>query len=174
MASHLYLVKDSNELISHCKCAAALIAAPGQVSCPWCGCGWMFSCVECRKAFTFARAVETDVPWEALALRDLTRFSKKEPSDEEIDGWVEAMRELHADVELGARYVYLDGMYVPTDATSVSFTGWHTTHILDFVPQVAALADPGRIRSILMNPDYWVGGGTDEESEPPSERVILH
>ena len=54
----VYLVKANNDLISHCACSNAVIGAPAQMDCPWCGCGWLFVCSKCRKAFSFARAEE--------------------------------------------------------------------------------------------------------------------
>lgn len=172
MSAHLYLVKDSDALVSHCKCASASISFPPQMSCPWCGCGWLFSCIDCRKAFTFARAVQTDIPWEALALRDLTNGCEASPAQSELDEWVEAMRHLHADLVLGARYVCLDGSFIPADAPSIAFSGWHATHIHDFVPQVAALSDPSVLTRILANPEYWAGGASEDERERPAKRVV--
>ena len=45
----VYLKKASNELISHCGCEESRISYPAQMDCPWCGCGWLFSCITCRK-----------------------------------------------------------------------------------------------------------------------------
>src|SRR6266566_1407987 len=56
----IYLRKANDNLVSHCKCDEAYISAPSQMDCPWCGCGWLFTCSHCRKAFTFAEAVEGD------------------------------------------------------------------------------------------------------------------
>jgi hypothetical protein len=154
MPSHVYLVKESNALVSHCTCAAAQIAFPPQQSCPWCGCGWLFTCIDCLKAFTFARAVELDESWRSLAYRDL-RNHTNEPELSEVEAWIDAMRELHADVVVGQTYVYLDGVFIPVDFSSVHFDGWHARHAFDFVPQVAALTDPSVIERFLANPDYW-------------------
>src|SRR4051794_39312237 len=99
------------------------------MDCPWCGCGWLFACVNCRKAFTFAEGVLVPEPWEETALRDL-RGWKTQPSDEDVAGWVDAMKELLADVRVGERYVCLDGLINPADATSVRFEGWHSRHDL--------------------------------------------
>jgi hypothetical protein len=153
--SHLYLVKHNDQLVSHCACATAEIAFPPQLQCPWCGCGWLFSCIECRKAFTFARAIETNEPWEALARRDLINYAKKEPEPSEVEHWVDAMRELHADVVVGQTYVCLDGVFIRTDATALEFAGWHAHHSLDVVPQVAALSDRSIITSLLASREYW-------------------
>ncbi|HJN76044.1 MAG TPA: hypothetical protein QGF58_19085 [Myxococcota bacterium] len=50
-----FLIKDSDDLLSFCKCDTGLVGVPGQLDCPWCGCGWMLSCIDCRKSFVFAR-----------------------------------------------------------------------------------------------------------------------
>jgi hypothetical protein len=52
VAKHLYLRKANDDFVSHCKCpkADSLISSPGQMDCPWCGCGWLFICSRCNKA----------------------------------------------------------------------------------------------------------------------------
>lgn len=158
MSTHLYLVKANNELISHCHCEPALISSPAQMDCPWCGCGWLFTCLECRKAFSFARAIETNESWESLGRRDMINFakdSKRVPDDEDIEEWVRAMKRLHADVELGATYVYLDGVYADVDATDIDYVGWAAHHTFDRMPQVAALKDRDLIKTVLANRQYW-------------------
>jgi len=164
MSSHLYLVKDDDRLISHCTCKWAWITYPPQMGCPWCGCGWLFSCIECRKAFTFAKAIETEVPWTALGRRDLKGQTGDFPEPEKIADWVRAMEELHADVRLGQRYVVFDGRFVPADAPGIDFEGWHARHRLDFVPQVAALTDPSVKDDILSNPEYWASRALPSET----------
>ena len=141
MAKHTFLTKASNDLVSHCRCEEALISFPGQADCPWCGCGWLFGCQGCRKAFTFARAIETEVPWESLARRDLLGMSGKEPSDLDVQRWVQAMQILLADVEPGKTYVTLDGHFLPTDLSELAIDGWYAHHDLDFLPHVRALQD---------------------------------
>ena len=48
-----------------------MIAAPVQMESPWNGEGWLFTCLNCRKNFTFARAVEVEESMEELAALDL-------------------------------------------------------------------------------------------------------
>jgi hypothetical protein len=74
MGSRVYLCKDNDDLISHCTCREALVAPPGQADCPWCGCGWLFSCLSCRKAFTFARAVPGQKDLEMIVREHLCRL----------------------------------------------------------------------------------------------------
>lgn len=150
----VYLAKHSDELVSHCKCATALVTLPGQASCPWCGCGWLFSCIRCRKAFTFAIGVRTDRAWEELATEDIRRGGWT-MSDDSVDDWVADMRHLLAGIEVGRRYVFFDGAYLPADAGPIKRTGWYAHHDLARAPQTAALADPSVIEDVLANSDYW-------------------
>jgi hypothetical protein len=158
-------MKDNDDLCCHCDCKVAYIAFPSQMDCPWCGCGWLFTCTRCRKAFTFARAVEVDETWEELAHRDLDGKWGKNPNDEDIVEWIGAMQELHADLELGKQYVYLDGLFISTDAGGLNFQGWHSNHCLDFVPQVKACEDYFVTEEILGNREYWRRTATPE-SDP--------
>ena len=158
MSSHLYLTKSNNDFISHCNCEDVLIAYPGQMDCPWCGCGWLFSCGECRKAFTFATCIETDVPWEELARRDIISYRKNNPKDpdaDEIQIWIEGMQSLLEGIEPGVEYVWFDGVVVPTDVAGLEYEGWYASHNLDFIPQKLALQDDAVSKDILENPEYW-------------------
>ncbi len=161
---HLYLKKASNELISHCTCDDAPITFPPQMDCPWCGCGWLFCCANCRKAFTFAVAVEMDESWEATALRDLKNRGKDfKPTEDDVADWVEAMQELCSEIEVGEEYVYLDGWFIPRDTDEITIEGMHSYHELTCVPQVVALKDKKIIEEVLGNQDYWA------ENEVPQD-----
>lgn len=151
----IYLAKDNDDLCCHCLCEEARISFPPQMDCPWCGCGWLFSCTACRKAFTFARAVEVDTKWDELALSDIKGRWSNTPSKDDIEAWIGAMQALLAHIELGKQYVCLDGLFIPTDATEVSFEGWHSRHDLEFVPQVAALDDYFVMENVLCSVEYW-------------------
>lgn len=151
----LYLVKKNDEFISHCTCTESLVGEPGQLDCPWCGCGWLFSCTKCRKAFSFAVAAEIDKTWEEIAVEDLYAYSKKQPTDEEIAEWVETMKAMQSELELGKTYVYLDGIFIPADEVNFSMEGWYAEHEFALVPQVAALNIPEIKKLILSNPEYW-------------------
>jgi hypothetical protein len=153
---HIYLVKANNDLVSHCKCNDTPITFPPQMDCPWCGCGWLFTCIACRKAFTFACGVLVNEPWEETARRDMRNGWKREPSEGDVRQWVGAMQELLADVKLGGQYVCLDGLIIPTDAPGIRFEGWHSRHDLEFVPQVAALGERTVIDNLLANREYWL------------------
>ena len=155
----LYLQKASNELISHCKCETAYISSPGQMDCPWCGCGWLFTCSTCRKAFTFAEAVDVDFTLEDIVRRDFEERGTAKATDEEVKAAVEFMTIFLDCLELGQRYVYLDGYVIPVDADEVSFEGFHSSHHLRVVPQVEGLRDPVILRDLLGNPKYWRDSG---------------
>ena len=152
---HRFLVKANNDLISFCKCTDALVGAPNQLSCPWCGCGWLWTCMNCRKAFTFARCTIIDDPWIELAKRDLRFDSDKNLNDDDLQDWVSIMQELLLEMHVDGEYVYLDGFAVPTDVPGIRAKGIHTSHDLNYVPQMAVLKDPSILESVLRNPEYW-------------------
>lgn len=151
----LYLVKASDDFVSFCRCKNALASSPPQMDCPWCGCGWLFTCMECRKAFTFAKAVLVPLSLEELGKADLCGRWKKEPDVEGLAEWLDGMGALLAPLQLGKTYVYFDGIYVPTDAAGIRLEGWHTHHNLKFVPQVEAMRNPEIRDTVLSNTAYW-------------------
>jgi len=162
---HIHLAKANDDLVSHCRCAEALITFPPQMDCPWCGCGWLFTCITCRKAFTFAKGVFVPEAWEQTAARDIRNQTGNEPEPDDVTAWVGAMKELLSDVRVGEQYVCLDGMIIPVRAHAVRFEGWHSVHDLASVPQVAALRDPTLIESVLGNREYWERTAIEADGE---------
>ena len=153
----IYLRKANSDVIDQCKCSGGYVSSPGQMDCPWCGCGWQFTCSNCRKAFTFADAVEVDFTLEEMAERDLQHWKRagKKLSAEEVQEWVDFMQLFLRDLELGKRYVYFDGVVIAADADGATFEGFHSSHDLAVVPQVEALRDESIISDLLRNPQYW-------------------
>ncbi len=154
--SVIHLVKANDDLVSHCKCEQGTVGEPGQLDCPWCGCGWLFSCSKCRKAFSFAKVVEINKTWQELAREDLYNYNKQEPDNDSISNWVENMKGMTEHIELGKNYVYLDGYFIPTDEEYFEVEGWKSKHDFIKVPQVEALEDPTVIDQVLSNSDYWL------------------
>lgn len=150
----VYLKRANSKLICHCHCRDALISFPLQAACPWCGCGWLFTCSKCGKAFTFAKAVEIDFSLEDLVKRGFdamqTSFTRAD-----IRSWVSTMRRLLKGVVPGEQYVYFDGQFVPTAQADLELTGLHMKHSLNCVPQVEALRDKSIIKGLLRNQSYW-------------------
>ena len=161
----IYLQKANDDLVSHCTCEIALVASPGQADCPWCGCGWLWSCMKCRKAFSFAVGVEVPQSPVDLAVRDLAAFlgDASKIEDEDLDDWTTGMPAWMEDVQIGERYVYFDGAIIHVDSGELKFDGVHSAHNLEFVPQVRALADPTVMDEILRNYDYWEGNRRSAE-----------
>jgi hypothetical protein len=153
--SIIHLVRANDDLISFCDCEQGIVNAPGQVDCPWCGCGWLFSCIKCRKAFAFAVAVELDTTWEALARQDLWAWLKQEPEQQDVDEWVVNMKSLTQFLELGKVYIYFDGYILPKDLKKFRMEGLKTKHQFDEVPQLTAMNYPEFKKNVLTNPDYW-------------------
>jgi hypothetical protein len=159
----IYLVKANNSLISHCTCSNAVIGTPAQMDCPWCGCGWLFVCRECRKAFTFARAEEMEQTWQELAHRDLDGKWGRQPTPEDIEQWISFMKMVLRDVKVGKEYVYIDGWVFPTDSKNILFEGVYARHDLDTVPQVEALADRKALERTLDCERYWKDRKIEDE-----------
>src|SRR5262249_32220662 len=92
--AHMYLRKANDDLVSHCGCdkADALVSSPCQMDCPWCGCGWLFGCSRCRKAFTFAEAVEVDESWEQTGRRMIRTLYQREPGRTDLQEWIAFMK----------------------------------------------------------------------------------
>jgi hypothetical protein len=156
MAKTIYLERANRDLVCHCRCRQSLISAPSQMDCPWCGCGWLFTCMNCRKAYAFARGVEVDQALEDLAREDLAaRDGGAAAEREDVDRWVEWMGVLLRGVEPGRQYVYFDGYYVDVETGPVGFDGWHSRHDLPWVPQVQAMADPTVLHDTIGSEEYW-------------------
>lgn len=155
MQKIIWLKKVSDELVSHCQCGDGRIGFPVQMDCPWCGCGWLFSCVKCRKAFTFAEGVEINASWEEMARLDIANGGWKTESDEEAAAWIEGMKVVLRGVQPGKQYVILDGRVMERTAGKLKFDGWYARHELDGAPQEQALKDPKVVETMLSNQQYW-------------------
>lgn len=151
----LFLRKANDDLVSHCKCEPFWISPPGQMDCPWCGCGWLFACPKCRSAYTFAVAAKCDLTWEELAHLDLDSRYDDPPTDEDIDLWIDFMKQFTEDIEEGQQYVYFDGWAIPVDAEEFDVEGIYANHQLPAVPQAVALEEPSVIEEVLANENYW-------------------
>lgn len=161
----LFLKKANDDLISHCECEPVWISAPGQMDCPWCGCGWLFACPKCRQAYTFAEAATCDLTWEELAHLDLDTRYGEPPTDEDIEMWIDFMKQMTEDLEEGQQYVYLDGWAIPVDAEEFALQGVYADHELEMVPQVAAVEHPEVIEEVLANEEYWVARHVEFDDE---------
>ncbi len=150
-----HLKKANDDVISFCSCGDGRVTFPAQMDCPWCGCGWLFTCINCRKAFTFAEGVETEANWEDLAREDIRRRGNEDPSNNDVASWVQGMKENTKDVRAGVRYVVIDGSVVPADATNIEINGWHTRHNFTKVPQEEARSDKSILDVQLGNREYW-------------------
>jgi hypothetical protein len=151
----LYLRKLNDELVSHCRCDDAPVSTPPQADCPWCGCGWLLTCVRCGKPFTFARAVVVQESLEDLGRQDVRRKFGRDDA-EEVARFVDWIQFLLRDVRPGRSYVYFDGFFWDTDTSPLRFEGVHAWHDLPLLPQVEALKEPATLRDVLANRHYWV------------------
>ena len=164
-----YIAKANNDVLSHCQCADALAAGPAQLDCPWCGCGWLFSCIKCRKAFTFGRVVDVDRTYTAIVHEDFTNRGVS-AEDEDIEHGAEWMAGALADLSIGDIVVYLDGSYLPLDTENFAYDGWHAQHDFDRLPHAIALEQPNALRETLGVREYWDERElVDEEAEDESD-----
>jgi hypothetical protein len=152
---HVYLAKASDDVVSHCRCELALIESPAQMDCPWCGCGWLFTCASCGKAFTFAQGVWLEESWEQTANRVMSRLLRRPPQADEAAAWVAGMRELLENVIEAEQYVYLDGFVIPRQVSGLDVEGIHSRHDLRFLPHVRALTDRNVLKQTLSSEQYW-------------------
>ena len=158
-----YLKKANDDVISFCSCVDGRVTFPAQLDCPWCGCGWLFSCVTCRKAFTFAEGVQLEATWEEIAREDIRKRWEEEPTDDDVASWVESMKELLSGVRPGGRYVIIDGSVIAADSQGITFDGWHSHHDFASLPQIEALSDKSVLDEKLSNREYWQSTALPED-----------
>lgn len=172
MAQTLYLAKANNDGICHCQCENALISWPPQMDCPWCGCGWLFTCMTCRKAFMFAKPVRVPETLEDLARREHRAMWKKDGDDETIAGMAEAMEVILEPVEdAGGDYVYFDGYVLPVELDQMlregeeplEVAGMHRDHVLSRIPHLEAMETDDGFEGMLGSTEYWVTGAEERE-----------
>ena len=151
------LTKANDNLISFCNCSEPAIATSGQADCPWCGCGWLFSCVKCRKAFTFAKVTESTRSYEEIAQEDfLNQFQENLPLDNEsVLEQANWMKTELADIPMGTECVILDGSIIPISKTDIEFDGWFAHHKFETVPHVSAQNDKTVLSNLLSDIEYW-------------------
>ena len=151
----LWLARSRNAVCCHCTCKPGLVGVPGQLDCPWCGCGWLFFCITCRKGFTFARPVRVKQTPEELAEADFRGMFKRAPSKKELRQWTTALGAFFGKLDEDEEYCYLDGVLVPISQEQVTVKGLFATHALKRLPQVMALKRPAILGTTLEDVDYW-------------------
>jgi hypothetical protein len=151
----VYLKKANNDFVSNCKCNDGRITYPPQMDCPWCGCGWLYTCISCRQAFSFAVGVELETTLEELATTDWKGWGLQRVSKKNIASWVKDMKRLLADVKPGKIYACLDGKLIEKNARNIEFDGIYASHKFDRLPHTEALKDRGIEKRVLASTDYW-------------------
>lgn len=150
-----YLKKANDKVISMCSCEDGLVSYPAQADCPWCGCGWLFTCKSCRKAFTFSECVEIESTYEKIAKEDLKNLLNREIINKEIEDWVFEMKTFLLSAEIGKTYIILDGKLIDSTKRRIEFEGWYAKHKLDNLPQVEAINNIEIIHERLTQQNYW-------------------
>jgi hypothetical protein len=154
--STLWLERDGDGGVCWCACDRSPAAVQFQAACPWCGCGWLLSCAHCRKAFTFARAVERPETLEELARNDVTSFldGTIAVTSKMVTSRMEVMRGMQRSLQPGQRYVYPDGCFVRVTNDKIVVRGAVREHRFDRLPHLALSMDP-RTHRPLSDPSYW-------------------
>jgi len=167
----IYLTRASAEGVCFCSCAEALVVPPGvdQAECPWCGCGWLFDCILCRKPFTFAKALETDLTPQMVIDLDRLEVDRvyERPKTRDLAG--RAIEHLVAQrardvfesnhlrhLVVGEEYVYLDGLVLPAHPgrhVEIHAVGMYGTHHGE-LPHAVHRASPEAMRKALDRA-YW-------------------
>lgn len=155
--SRRWIYKDSDQLVSHCRCDVGISGCLPQLDCPWCGCGWLFTCAKCRKAFTFGRIDHIDEPELGLIARQqASLFTDGNPSPEAVALILEDFAALVKGHDVGERVVVLDGVLISADhAGALKLAGLHAHHDLAWLPQRRAIEHPTVMSEILANGEYW-------------------
>lgn len=157
-----YITKANDNVLSHCTCKGVIASGPAQMDCPWCGCGWLITCMNCRKAFTFARVIELDSTYEDIAAEDFERRGE-DVDDEEIAHAAAWMAEAFSELKVGDTVVWLDGAYLPLDSANFAYDGWFAQHDFDRLPHAIALEQPGALQDTLGKEDYWLERELEQE-----------
>jgi predicted RNA-binding Zn-ribbon protein involved in translation (DUF1610 family) len=150
-----YIAKANNDVLSHCQCDATLAAGPAQLDCPWCGCGWLISCIKCRKAFTYARVIDVDRTYADIVREDFKSRGSDDDEEDIVHG-VQWMAEALAEFAVGDIVVYLDGSYLKLDTANFAYDGWFAQHDFDRLPHAEALTNPATLRDTLGDQQYWL------------------
>lgn len=151
-----FLFKANDDVLSHCNCQGEPAMSPGQLDCPWCGCGWLICCSKCLKAFTYAVVQETKIPLVELGRREAQARGLRDLTEQDIQDWAKGMGDDLDRFEIGQIVVYLDGEYLSIDAKNISFEGYFAKHSFSTLPHAAALTRPAALRECLGEASYWI------------------
>ncbi|MES3085052.1 hypothetical protein [Sphingomonas faeni] len=150
-----YLEKANNETLSFCQCEHALASIPGQLDCPWCGCGYLIPCTYCRKSFTYARVVEIDLSYVEIVTADRARGGYDTAIDV-VQSQADWLADVMQDFELGDIVVYFDGCYLKLGDDDIDLVGLFANHSLARLPHHEALSAPAALVATLGDVQYWL------------------
>jgi hypothetical protein len=158
----LWLVKDDPDGKWDCACPQGIVDAPyhdeniGPVG----GTGWLFTCIRCKRAFMFARAVRLRQSFRELAQRGTPRTQTVYQIDgskrTEVllagpDDWMARVLPLADGLVEGERYAFFGGKILPARHGPVKFRGLFREHDL---PDLPHLASPPT-SDVLLDGEYW-------------------
>jgi hypothetical protein len=150
------LRKANDDVLSHCKCSTSLASLPSQLDCPWCGCGWLIGCTQCRRSFSYARVAEVETDYETFIQNDRRRSEYPDFDRSELKNYALWLEDTLADIPVGTTVVYLDGMYFDLNSEPGLFEGLYAVHELQRLPHFVALTNPAYLRATLGERSYWL------------------
>lgn len=149
------IAKANNDVISWCRCSSALAGLPGQLGCPWCGCGWLLNCTTCDKSFTYGRIVRVEYSYADFVRADM-RSKGYEATDIDIKSDADLYHEMLSDFRHGDEVIYFDGCFFRVEETDVKFEGLFANHQFSQLPHFEAKLNPSILRTILGDKKYWI------------------
>jgi hypothetical protein len=158
----LWLVADDPDGSWGCDCRGGIADAPwhNKELFPSDGSGWLWTCVNCSRAFMFARAAIIRETLDDLAKQQTPRIQRCIARDGSVridtllatcDDWLAIARPLAQQLQEGERYVFFDGHVLPARSGPVKFTGLFRSHDLPELPHLSETL----LQRTIGNPDYW-------------------
>jgi hypothetical protein len=114
----------------------------------------MIPCIECGKAFVFARVIETDKTYQQLVrlMCEHLNWTLDYAEIAEEGLW---MRSAIEPLTIGDIVVYLDGAFFPVGTENLEFEGIYANHQFERLPHAITLQQSGALRLVLGDPRYW-------------------
>lgn len=143
---------DQRGGICWCKCPLeeAIAKPTGALDCPWCGCGWLFTCSTCRKAFMIGEAVEVSGTLEDMVRKEYQSWGIEEPTDAELAGPQGHLQQVQTRLEFGELYVHMDSMAVLLNSKPFTVEGERRKHFFKEAPHLTP-----RGIGMLKDQGYW-------------------
>jgi hypothetical protein len=150
-----WITKANDAVLSHCQCEHPLASLPGQLDCPWCGCGYLMTCTFCRKAFTYGKIINVDRTFSELVAADRQRGGY-DTDQADVREDVDQITEMLEPFAEGDTVLYFDGCYFAADERDLRFAGIFAEHDLLVLPHELARVGLTSLSDTVGQPSYWL------------------